>query len=153
VRWRSRVRWDCSANGKACFHIPDVILYLELKLIICGKPRGSENRLSLCPMHWKQTNRNSSLWPYIPLDLGRFFSFWILYTISRTAWTGDQLVARPLPTHRTTQTQNKRTQTSVPRVGFEPTIPVFERAKRIDALDRAATVIARQRELVLQIII
>jgi hypothetical protein len=29
----------------------------------------------------------------------------------------------------------------MPRVGFEPTIPVFERAKTIHVLDRAATVI------------
>jgi hypothetical protein len=37
--------------------------------------------------------------------------------------------------------QNKHTQTSMPRVGFGPTIPVFERAKTVHALDRAATVI------------
>jgi hypothetical protein len=42
------------------------------------------------------------------------FSFLILYTVGRTPWTGDQPVARPLPIHRTTQTQNKRTQTSMP---------------------------------------
>jgi hypothetical protein len=35
----------------------------------------------------------------------------ILYTISKTLWTVDQPVARPLPTHRTAQTQNKRIQT------------------------------------------
>jgi hypothetical protein len=29
----------------------------------------------------------------------------------------------------------------MPRVGFEPTIPVFERAKPVHALDRAAAVI------------
>jgi hypothetical protein len=29
------------------------------------------------------------------------------------------------------------------QVGFEPTIPVFERAKTIHALERAATVIGR----------
>jgi hypothetical protein len=29
----------------------------------------------------------------------------------------------------------------MPRVGFESTIPVFERAKTVHALDRAATVI------------
>jgi hypothetical protein len=29
--------------------------------------------------------------------------------IGRTPWASDQPVARPLPTHRTTQTQNKRT--------------------------------------------
>jgi hypothetical protein len=54
---------------------------------------------------------------------------------------GDQPVARPLLTHRTTQTQNKRTQTSIRRVGFEPTILGFERAKTVHVLDRAATVI------------
>jgi hypothetical protein len=33
-----------------------------------------------------------------------------IHTIGRTPWTGDQPVWKPLPTHRTTQTQNKRTQ-------------------------------------------
>jgi hypothetical protein len=45
-----------------------------------------------------------ALWLYSPIDLGRFFSFLILYTAGRTPWTGDQHVERPLPTHRTTQT-------------------------------------------------
>jgi hypothetical protein len=58
------------------------------------------------------------------------FSFLILYTVGMTPWTGDEPVARPLPTHRATRTQNKRTQTSMPWVGFEPTIPVFERQKQ-----------------------
>jgi hypothetical protein len=44
------------------------------------------------------------------LGLGCFFRFLILYTVGRTPWMGDQPVTRPLPTHRTTQTQNKRTQ-------------------------------------------
>jgi hypothetical protein len=34
-----------------------------------------------------------------------YFSFVILYTVGRTPWTGDQPVARPLPTRRTTQTE------------------------------------------------
>jgi hypothetical protein len=51
---------------------------------------------------------------------------------------GDQPVARPLPIHRTTQTQNKRTQTSIPRVGFESATPLFEGAKTVHALDCAA---------------
>jgi hypothetical protein len=81
-------------------------------------------------------------WPYSPLlGPGRFFSFVILYTISRTPSTGDQLLAKPLAAHMTTETQNKRTQTSMPRVKFEPTTPAFERAKTVHALDRAATVI------------
>jgi hypothetical protein len=75
------------------------------------------------------------------LDLGRFFSFLLLYTFGRTPWTGDQSVARPLPTQRTTQTQNKLIQTSMPWLGLEPTIQAFERPKMVHALDRAATVI------------
>jgi hypothetical protein len=31
----------------------------------------------------------------------------LFYTDGRTPWTSDQPVARPLPTHRTAQTQNK----------------------------------------------
>jgi hypothetical protein len=49
----------------------------------------------------------------------------------------DQPVARPLPI----QTQNKHRQTSMPSVGFEPTIPAFELAKKFHVLARAATVI------------
>jgi hypothetical protein len=53
------------------------------------------------------------------------FSFHDHFTDGRTPWTGDQLVPMPLPKHRTTQTQNKHIhQTSMPCVGFEPTIPV-----------------------------
>jgi hypothetical protein len=73
-----------------------------------------------------------------PWPLLHFFN---LYTVGRALWTGDQPVARPLPTHRTTQRENKRTYTSMPGVGFEPTIPAFERAKTVHALDLVATVI------------
>jgi hypothetical protein len=52
---------------------------------------------------------------------------------------GNQTVARPLPTQDNTNT--KETQTFMPRVGFEPTIPVIERAKKYSVLDHAATVI------------
>jgi hypothetical protein len=70
------------------------------------------------------------------------FSFsWSFYTVGRTPWTGDQPVAKPLPAHRTAQTYNKRTQTSMPQVGFQSTVPEFELAKTFHALDRAATVI------------
>jgi hypothetical protein len=83
-------------------------------------------------------------WLYSPfLGLDRFFfSFLIFYTVGRTPWTEDQPVASPLPTNRATRTQNKRSrQISMPGVGFEPTIPAFDRTKTVHALDRAATVI------------
>jgi hypothetical protein len=38
--------------------------------------------------------------------------------------------------------QNKHRQTSMSWVGFEPTIPAFERGKTVHALDRVATVIS-----------
>jgi hypothetical protein len=66
------------------------------------------------------------------------FSFLIIYTVCRTPWTGDQPIARPLPIHRTTQTQNKRKQTSMSQVRFKPTTPVFERTKTVHALDGSA---------------
>jgi hypothetical protein len=43
--------------------------------------------------------------------------------------------------HRTTQTENKRRQTSMPWVGFVSTIPVFERTKTFHASEGGATVI------------
>jgi hypothetical protein len=58
-------------------------------------------------------------------DLGSFFSFLTLYTVGRTPWTGIT------PLRGRYYTQNKRTQTTMPRVGFEPTIPAFERAKTV----------------------
>jgi hypothetical protein len=75
------------------------------------------------------------------LSTGRFFSFLSFYTVGKTPWAEDQQVTKPLPAHRTAQTQNKRKQTSMSQVGFEPMIPAFERAKVFYALDRAATVI------------
>jgi hypothetical protein len=70
--------------------------------------------------------RSMALQPFGPWPP---FQFRNIHTVSRTPWTGDQPVARLLPAHRTTQ--SKLTQTSVPRVRFEPTIPVFERAKTV----------------------
>jgi hypothetical protein len=48
-------------------------------------------------------------------------------TVGRIPCTGDQPVARPLPT----QTHNKRRRTSMSWVGFEPTISAFERVKTV----------------------
>jgi hypothetical protein len=70
------------------------------------------------------------------------FQFLNLKTVGRTPWTGDQLVAKPIPIQRITQTQNKRTQTSMSQVGFEPTIPLLERSKTVHTLDSAATISA-----------
>jgi hypothetical protein len=57
---------------------------------------------------------------------------------------GDQPVARPLPTHRTTQTQNKHIQYKHPCLEWDSnqrSQRSSEREKTIHALDPAATVI------------
>jgi hypothetical protein len=46
-----------------------------------------------------------------PLGSWHFFTFMIIFTDDRIPWMGDQLAARPLPKHRTTQTQNKHIHT------------------------------------------
>jgi hypothetical protein len=65
------------------------------------------------------------------------------FTDGRSPCTGNQPVVRPLPIHRAAQTQNKLTKTSMPWMGFEPTIPDFEQAKIVHTLDRAATVLGK----------
>jgi hypothetical protein len=85
-----------------------------------------------------------------------------LFTTGRTPWTRDQLVARPLPKHRTAQTHNKHTYTPnilalgrirthdhnvqssedsscLRTLGYRDRL-ASERAKTVHALDRAATV-------------
>jgi hypothetical protein len=58
------------------------------------------------------------LWLYSLCGPWPLFQFLNPYTVGTTPWTEDQPVARPLPTHRTAKTQNKCTQTFMPRVGF-----------------------------------
>jgi hypothetical protein len=81
---------------------------------------------------------------FIETAIATFFSLLILYAVDRTPWRGDQPVARPLPAQRGAQTQNKRAHTSMPKMGFEPTIPVFELQKTVHALDGAAAVIGNR---------
>jgi hypothetical protein len=52
-----------------------------------------------------------------------FFSFVFLHTVGKVPWRGDQPVERPLATRRTTQIQNKRTQTFMTRAIMEPHYP------------------------------
>jgi hypothetical protein len=58
-----------------------------------------------------------------------------------TPRTGEQ-PCRETATYTGQQKQKKRGQVSMPRVGFEPTIPVFEQTKTFRVLDRAATVVS-----------
>jgi hypothetical protein len=70
------------------------------------------------------------------LTFRRYFRFLVFYTVGRTTWTGDQPVKRPLSAHIRQHKEDKRTQTSMPQVGFELTVSVFERTKTVYASDR-----------------
>jgi hypothetical protein len=97
---------------------------------------------------WPRENIFSEKYIYAStalVDLGHFFIFLILCTVGRTPCPEDQPVGRSPPTHRTAQIRIKRTKTSMSQVTFEPTAPVFERAKTVHALNRSATVIGRWR--------
>jgi hypothetical protein len=66
------------------------------------------------------------LWLYSPfLCLGLFFSF-LIFLHGGTPWTGIRPPQGRYMHTGTAQTQNKRKQASMPQVGFERTIPVFE---------------------------
>jgi hypothetical protein len=81
------------------------------------------------------------LWLYSPCGTWPIFMFFNPYTVCRIPWTGDQHIARSLLIHKTTQIQNKCTHISMPRVWFEPTVTVLERAQTVHALDLVAIVI------------
>jgi hypothetical protein len=58
----------------------------------------------------------------------------------RTPWT-EISPSQGLYLHTGQHKWYKRTQTSIPRLEFEPTTPAFEMAKAVVASNRAATVI------------
>jgi hypothetical protein len=118
-----------------------VYIYFRLKCNLLSCPTSLSVHVSAVYGH-HQVNIYY-LWLYSPCEPWPLLQFFNLYTVGRYPWTGDEPVARPLHTHRITQTQNKCTQISMHRVGFEPTIPAFERAKTFHALECSATVFGR----------
>jgi hypothetical protein len=77
--------------------------------------------------------KSSLVWFYSQLlGLGHFLLFWILFTVDRTPWMGDKSFTRPLPTLRTTQTQNKHTNISFcSRIRTHDHDPVCKREKTV----------------------
>jgi hypothetical protein len=109
---------------------------LQNKMLIISI--DSESMLSVCLSICLSIYLSIALHPFVtPWPLVQFLIF---YTVDRSPSTGNQSVARPLPAHRTAQTHNKRTQTSMHRVKFEPTISLFEWPQTVHVADRAATV-------------
>jgi hypothetical protein len=85
---------------------------------------------------------------YTLIQVSRFsFILLIISQTDRTPWTSGWPVARPLPKHRTTQTQKKKTHTDTkhpcPEWDSNPRSRLSERAKTVHALDRSTTVTGR----------
>jgi hypothetical protein len=75
-----------------------------------------------------------------PWALASDFQFHDHFTDGRTPWTSNQLVARPLPKHRATQTQNKYIHISKIHslCGIRTHDPGFRASE--DSTDHSATV-------------
>jgi hypothetical protein len=74
------------------------------------------------------------------VELGRFFSS-LIHTQSVRRLGRGITPSQGHYLHTGQHKQNKRAETSMPRVEFEPTTPVFERAKAVHASEGVATLI------------
>jgi hypothetical protein len=117
------------ATTASCYLSIYLSIYLSVYLSVCLSVYLSVC-LSVCLSVYLSIYLSIYLCRYSPCGPRPSFHFLSLYNVGRTE---SQPVARSLPTHRTTQTQKECTQTSMPRVGYEPTISVFERAKTFHA--------------------
>jgi hypothetical protein len=82
---------------------------------------------------------------YLSMALQPFVGPWPFFSVSWSFTQSVGLLGRGISPSQdrywTERTRNKRTQTFMPQMGFEPMIPVFQRTKTVHALDCAATVI------------
>jgi hypothetical protein len=145
--------WNSPLGRHICRRVVDMKLILK----IYGVRIWSEF-MSQGEVHWRTLVKIDehpytiiliySFFLYRNLTVSRFSFFFGSYTLSRTTLTSDRSVTRPVPEYRTTQTQNNASthtyththHTSIPEVGFEPTITASEGAKTVHASDRSATV-------------
>jgi hypothetical protein len=133
----SRIRVPHSNHIKQCCHNTHTVVYLTMgaeiakgsmveeldfdfrqgqEIFLFSAVYGPALGLTQISSQWEQGGflphlsiSDSTL--FLLLDFGRLFGFLFLYTVGRTPWMEDQHIARSLPTHRTTQTQNKHRQT------------------------------------------
>jgi hypothetical protein len=96
-----RIQENCLCSISA--FLVEIVLLLDSLLLL----------MFLGMLMYSLIHSSMALQPFVaPWPLLQFHNRF--YTDGRTPWTSDQPVARPLPTQRKTQTQNKRTQTSMP---------------------------------------
>jgi hypothetical protein len=106
-----KVSWVVAHHSSSCYYST------EHSITFATKTGNRQIAVSVIP-NW---------WDLMAFWVGHFFSLALpahsgprpliqfrnhFYTDGRTPWTSDQLIARPLPEHRTTHTQKKRIHTS-----------------------------------------
>jgi hypothetical protein len=132
------VKWGGQELGRECTVRSNDPYKHCIRQTHSTRTRGLFRIISQCSENIKR----SFFFLLLPLwSIGLISQFHDNFTDARTSWTGGQLVARPLPIHRTTKHRiNLYThQISMPCVGFEPTTPASERAKIVHVSDRSAT--------------
>jgi hypothetical protein len=115
--------------------------FIFSKIINMAKNKISELLMTISTMEvpmYFSIYLSMALQPLVDLD--SFFSF-LIYIQSVGLLGRGISPSQGRYLHTEQYKQNKRTQTSMPRVGFEPIIPVFERVKTVHASDLATTVI------------
>jgi hypothetical protein len=130
-------RRHISANRTSKYNISIKMDYRDPSCFLTNEYRKKDGRdVILTPIHiFIACCLTTAL-----VDRGRFFTF-LLYTQSVGLLRRGISPSQGRYLHAEQHKQNKRTQTSMPSVWFELMVPVFERAKTVHALDRAASVI------------
>jgi hypothetical protein len=119
------------------FYKPDMKwLYWNLHVFVISTPYRQECLVGLVYSCCSHLEHRSSVKRFVSLQF---------LNLSHSVVLLGRMIS-PSQGRYLTKTQNKHNQTSMPRVGFEPTIPSFEWAKTIHALDRAAAVIGNRQE-------
>jgi hypothetical protein len=101
-----------------------------------GSIKGNEFLFYRSELGFSSSSSSVSLF-LVPFSGIGIFYLWIPYTFGRTPWAGDQSSAKASNYTGQYNTQKHR-HTSMPRAGFEPAIPMFERPKTVLVLDSAA---------------
>jgi hypothetical protein len=107
---RERKFYSINSHFRFLVSLGNVMLLPYSSFVICANPMSfysgalsSNNRSCVLTCVFYSSVKLDLLWLLWPsVGLWLIFSFLILYTVGRTSWTRYRLVARSLPTQRTT---------------------------------------------------
>jgi hypothetical protein len=154
VTWRERINgfwtfslfqyseWIQSFWNRICFHPQMKTWEKHYSVSMLQIINSSHRKLVQRDSTYLPTYLPTYLWLYSPLlNLGRFFSFLIFHTLGLLGRRINPSQGLYLHTEQHKHRINAhRHPWSMPWVGLEPSIPAFERANIVHALDREVTV-------------